>query len=260
MNSMDDERQPVEEWYYDVHNMHMLSIFVNCCEDFNGCMNEKIKEFCEKGGKQTVGLALVYMDIIMDDKKREDMHQRAFHGCDDIPGLKGLLNLDLRGPRRQLGKVVKLFSGKVSEGFDPFFKTRRLVADLLFRIHTNGEGPSKAFEYESLQVIKARFSLLKNGVKKSEKRKLEETMVKLQHIRENNDDFVAVKKFVASSKAGEQGPGSKEPTEEMKESMAAKKKVEEEYEATMQELNMHHEFESLEKIFEKINEKSDCNC
>lgn len=150
----------LKSWYLDVHVMRWQALRVTTIGDFKAIITPEISKCRENGERYAQCLAAIFMDIIKDKEKSDDLKSLAFRGDATQPGLIHIIEWEHQGTFQDYKNFPLEILRAMLRKADRFAKARFLAIDYLKKLA--GLKKFKSFHKESLQSIQLRKEKLKD--------------------------------------------------------------------------------------------------
>ncbi|MBS0648937.1 MAG: hypothetical protein JSS10_06925 [Verrucomicrobia bacterium] len=179
----------IQGWYLDIQHLRWLATIATTVSAFNKTVSkEEIKACIEQGGHCSVGIVLVFIEIIKNPHAEPALKDLVFHGNQDFCGLKHMIDLEHKHGILDYLKHPTEILRAVARNPDRYWKTRTLAMQQLQRLASKQK--YHRYKDESSALLRARLEKLnkKTSAPFQEEKQQMQSMVQIlgQQIKELN--------------------------------------------------------------------------
>ncbi|NGX43620.1 MAG: hypothetical protein K940chlam7_01918 [Chlamydiae bacterium] len=186
------KRDWVATWYIDIWNLRWLSTNITTLVAFEDRIAPEISKCLEKGGKYTICLTMIFIDILKNPHADQLLKDRVFYGTEGQRGLKSLVHLERNYNLAFFGREqIEKWVANMRKA-DRYWKTRHLAMEHLFTFAKDDASP---YRKASIQSLSSRSDL----VRATKERRYEKE--KTTYVQKARELDVMVRPFIESRRA-----------------------------------------------------------
>jgi hypothetical protein len=238
---IDTGKDWIQGWYPDVQQLRWLSTRIRTVQDFNDIIVSELPRFKEKGGKYTLCLATIFMELIQNPIVEEGVKTRAATGFADLFRLEDRDRVS-RFLNHALKKVPIKPVKEAAKKEDCYLLTRALILEYIEKLVKEGRYPHLNLQ----ECVRTLVTAQKQTVHESERKAIQLKLHELGREKAEIQKFIKETKEYLESTRGESRAGEEEEIQQAKEEL---QKAVEDQESIEQKFRT---LESIEPAFEEV--------